>query len=115
MSPRTFALQIVGGLALSGAAALLPAWAQQPAAASPAASPAATLPNEPAVQHTKIEDEGSRVEEVRIRGEVRRITVTPKVGTTVPYEVLPAEGSRDLSQSGSRGVAGQRVWHILTF
>jgi hypothetical protein len=111
MSPRTFALQIVGGLALSGAAALLPAWAQQPAAASPAA----TLPNEPAVQHTRIEDEGSRVEEVRIRGEVRRITVTPKVGTTVPYEVLPAEGSRDLSQSGSRGVAGQRVWHILTF
>lgn len=111
MSPRTFALQIVGGLALSGAAALLPAWAQQPAAASPAA----TLSNEPAVQHTRIEDEGSRVEEVRIRGEVRRITVTPKVGTTVPYEVLPAEGSRDLSQSGSRGVAGQRVWHILTF
>lgn len=109
MSPRTFALRI-GGLALAGAAALLPAWAQQPAAANPT-----TLPNEPVVQHTKIEDEGSRVEEVKIRGEVRRITVTPKVGTTVPYEVLPAEGSRDLSQSGSRGVAGQRVWHILTF
>lgn len=108
MSPRTLALSI-RCLALAGAAALLPAWAQQPAAESP------TLPNEPVVQHSKIEDEGSRVEELKIRGEVRRITVTPKIGTTVPYEVLPAEGSRDLSQSGSRGVAGQRVWQVLTF
>lgn len=106
MSPRTLALPI-GCLAL--AAALLPVWAQQPAPQS------STLPNEPVVQHSKIEDEGSRVEELKVRGEVRRITVTPKVGTTVPYEVLPAEGSRDLSQSGSRGVAGQRVWQVLTF
>ena len=109
MSPRTLALPI-GGLVLAAVAALQPAHAQQPAAETPTA-----LPNEPAVQRSKFEDEGSRVEELKIRGEVRRITVTPKVGTTVPYEVLPAEGSRDLSQSGSRGVAGQRVWHILTF
>ena len=107
MSPRTLALPI-GCLAL--AVALLPVWAQQPAPQS-----SSTLPNEPVVQHSTIEDQGSRVEELKVRGEVRRITVTPKVGTTVPYEVLPAEGSRDLSQSGSRGVAGQRVWQVLTF
>jgi hypothetical protein len=120
MSPRLFATRpsafnlpcrpvaaAVAGLAF---AVLQPAWAQAPAADSTQAAR-----NEPQVKHTTIEDEGSRVEELRVRGEVRRITVTPKVGNWAPYEVLPAEGSRDLSQSGGRGVAGQRVWQVMSF
>jgi hypothetical protein len=121
MSPRLFvtrpsALRPSRRLAAAAVATLTavvvlhPAWAQ-----APAADAAPTPRNEPQVQQTTIEDEGAKVEELRVRGEVRRITVTPKVGTWAPYEVLPAEGSRDLSQSGSRGAAGQRVWHVLTF
>ena len=36
---------------------------------------------EPRVQHIVVEDEGSRIEELRVRGATQRITVQPKVGT----------------------------------
>lgn len=72
---------------------------------------------EPKVQHIVIEDEGSRIEELRVRGTTQRITVRPKVGTTQSYEILPGDGSRDLSDGASttRGAAGKRVWHVLSF
>ena len=90
-------------LALGGAAG-----AQE---ASPAPSP------EPRVQHIVIEDEGSRIEELRVRGTTQRITVRPKVGTTQSYEILLGDGSRDLSEgvNTTRGAAGKRVWHVLSF
>ena len=72
---------------------------------------------EPVVKHTVIEDEGSRIEETRVRGQTTRITVTPKVGTRQGYEIIPADGARDMSDSASstRGAAGKRVWRVLTF
>lgn len=87
--------------------------AEPPAAPEPAPAPAAPHP-EPAVQRTVIEDMDNRVEEVRVRGEVRRIIVTPKNGSK-PYEIIPANGGRDLGSGASKGAAGQRVWNVLDF
>jgi hypothetical protein len=70
---------------------------------------------EPKVQYTVIEDEGARIEELRVRGQTQRITVKPK--GMKPYEILPADQGRDMSDSAGsqRGAAGKRVWHILSF
>lgn len=87
------------------------------APAAPAATAPAAAPAEPRVQHIVIEDEGSRIEELRVRGATQRITVKPKVGTTQGYEIIVGDGSRDLSDgvNTSRGAAGKRVWHLLSF
>ncbi len=100
-----FAL-IALALCASGGAAL----AQVAAAPAPATG-------EPRVQHIVIEDEGSRIEELRVRGATQRITVQPKVGTTKGYEILTGDGSRDLGEgvNTSRGAAGKRVWNVLNF
>ncbi|MGE0675138.1 MAG: hypothetical protein AB7O64_19015 [Methylibium sp.] len=72
---------------------------------------------EPRVQHIVVEDEGSRIEELRVRGATQRITVQPKVGTAKGYEILVGDGSRDLGEgvNTSRGAAGKRVWNVLSF
>lgn len=84
-------------------------------AAAPALAPPASA--EPRVQQIVIEDEGSRIEELRVRGATQRITVKPKVGTTQGYEIIVGDGSRDLSDgvNTTRGAAGKRVWHVLSF
>lgn len=88
-----------------------PALAQTtPPAPQPPAEEESLLPGEPRVEHIVIEDKGSRIEETRVRGQVRRITVTPKVGSKLSYEIVPAEGGGD-----SRGSAGKRVWNVLQF
>jgi hypothetical protein len=117
--PALLAAPAMAALVLAAAA---PARAQQPlpAPAAPASAPAQAAepasPAEPAVQHVVIEDGGSRVEELRVRGQVRRITVTPKNGSK-PYEIIPADGARDLSPGpgSTKGAAGQRVWNVFDF
>lgn len=103
-------------IALALAAPFGAAFAQ---AATPPAAPA--TPNaaegEPRVQRIVHEDEGARIEELRVRGATQRITVNPKVGTTRGYEILTGDGSRDLGEgvNTSRGAAGKRVWNVLNF
>ena len=75
---------------------------------------------EPAVQRTVLEDEGSRIEELRVRGQTRRILVQPKVGPKAGYEILTGDGLREPPAGGgnaqaSQGATGQRVWHVLSF
>lgn len=94
------------------ALALLPAQARSASQAAPQA------PREAAVERIVIEDEGSRVEELRERGQIRHVRVQPRQGAG--YEVLPIDAGRDPSQGhglggGSRGTGGQRVWHFLSF
>lgn len=83
----------------------------------PATPAAPAEPSEPRVQQIVVEDEGSRIEELRVRGATQRITVKPKVGTARGYEIIVGDGSRDLSDgvNTSRGAAGKRVWHVLSF
>lgn len=103
-------------IALVLACAVLSVQAQAPAPAQPegvAPAPSGRVP-EPAVQHTRIEDDSVRIEELRVRGQNQRLVVRPKKGAPA-YEVVPADGSRDLSQDANRGTAGRRVWNVINF
>jgi hypothetical protein len=71
---------------------------------------------EPNVQRTVVQDEGARIEELRVRGQVQRIVVKPK--NAAEYEVVPPTGGRDPSQNRANqqaGAGGQRVWNLLRF
>lgn len=108
-------------------ALLVAAAVAAPALAQPAGTPKPVRPpvtepepirNEPVVQHIVIEDDGTRIEELHVRGEAQRITVQPKgLDPRFKYEVIPASGARDLAPGpgSTRGAAGQRVWNILNF
>ena len=101
--------------------AALPCAAQSGSAAvgnaSSASSAAGEPANEPNVKRTVIEDDGARIEELKVRGHTQRITVSPKVGPRRGYEIITGDGSRDLSDGAvtSRGAAGKRVWNVLSF
>jgi len=86
-------------------------------AAVPAAAPAAQdgRGGEPNVRQSVFEDEGSRIEELHVRGETQRISVQPKRGAR--YEVVPEGGGRDMAAGPTtpRGAVGQRVWRLLQF
>ena len=77
------------------------------------AQDAAPRGGEPAVERKVTEDDGVRIEELRVRGETQRIVVRSKLGGARPYEILPAGGGRDLSQD--KRAIGQRVWSVLSF
>lgn len=68
---------------------------------------------EPAVQRQVLEDDGVRIEELRVRGVNQRLVVRPKAASAPEYEILPAEPGRDAAQD--RRAAGQRVWRLLSF
>ncbi len=101
----------------------LPALAQETAVAKKPVPPtlketpaeAQANDGEPKVQYTVIEDDGTRIEELKVRGQTQRMTVTPK--GLKSYEILPADQGRDMSDSAGsqRGAAGKRVWRIFTF
>ena len=82
-----------------------------------AAAPAwSAEPPEPKVQRTVIEDDGARIEELRVRGQAVSINVTPKHSKAPPYQVVPADATRDTSTPLTRdGLAGKRVWSVLSF
>lgn len=67
---------------------------------------------EPRVERRVSEDDHVRIEELRVRGQTQRIVVRLKNGAR-GYEILPADGARDLSQD--KRAAGQRVWSVLSF
>ena len=101
---------------LAAALAIAVAAAAAPVAAAEAEAAAATVAGEPAVRHTVIEDGRARIEEVRVRGRLQRVTVDPK-GRAPGYEIITGDGSRDLSDgtNASRGATGKRVWNVLRF
>ena len=70
--------------------------------------------NNQRVERIRVEDEGTRVDELRVGGQTRSITVTPKVSEMPAYEVQPTEGVRNRSRSSS-DTTGPRVWNIRTF
>jgi len=121
---KGLAATFLGCLVLPCAAQSVAPAAGTPAPAAPAVVPAAQPPEpslsrggEPNVQHTLIEDDRTRIEELRVRGVTRQITVTPKRGGAPGYEIITGDGSRDLSYgvNTSRGATGQRVWRVLDF
>ena len=122
---------VAGAMALSSAACLAQAAAPTPAKAVTSAPKAPGAPNapkapaidesagsnEPRVQQTVVEDDGARIDELKVRGHTQRIVVSPKRGGAAPYEIITGDGSRDLGDGAntSRGAAGKRVWNVLKF
>jgi len=90
-------------------------WAQQAPTAPPAPTP--TERGEPNVRHSVIEDKGSKIDELNVRGQVQHVVVTPKIGVTKPYEIVTAPTGQDPfdGTGGARTAAGKRVWNVLKF
>lgn len=83
-----------------------------PTAATPvAASASAAAPGDRRV----IEDDGVRIEETRVRGQLSRVTVHSKIGGGSSYEIIIGPGGRDPSQKNAQGASGQRAWSVLKF
>ena len=104
-------------LALTLLFATAPCWAQTaPAGAVPATAPV-TERGEPNVRHTVIEDEGSKIDELRVRGQMQHVVVTPKVGLTKSYEIIVSRSGRDPvdGTGGANSALGKRVWNVLSF
>ena len=84
---------------------------------STAQAPAADKQPEQRIERIRVDDAGSRIDELRVGGETQSITVTPK-GSMPAYDVLPASANRAPS-AGERNSAsasgGTRVWKILGF
>jgi len=68
---------------------------------------------EPEIKRTVVEDDKVRIEELRVRGQVQRITVSPKASGVRPYEIVPSDAGRDASQN--KGLSGQRLWQLFSF
>ena len=74
-----------------------PSWAQT-SAPTPEKAPSAAI--EKLAERIRIEDAGSRIDELRVGGETKTITVQPKGGMPA-YDVKPD--------------SGERSWKILGF
>ena|GEM_PF-997924 len=113
-----FALGLALWCALSSCAFAQGTTAAKEPSRAPSVEPSkekAANASEPRVQYTVIEDDSTRIEELKVRGQTQRITVSPKGMKS--YEILPASEGRDMSDSAGsqRGAAGKRVWRIFNF
>ena len=61
------------------------------------------------IERIRVEDGGSRVDELRVGGETKNITVQPKVGNMPSYEVQPQ------NNEGGESTNGRRVWRAIQF
>lgn len=66
------------------------------------------------IERIQVEDSGSRIDELRIGGQTRSITVQPKAPVP-PYDVQPADMTRPDNRSDNPSGAGRRTWKILQF
>ena len=102
---KPFLLLCTGALALplllSGCAALRP--------------PA----TEAAVQHRVAEDDQVRIEELKVRGETKKVTVRNKKTKAPDYEILVNDAGRESAGGTGTGLpksgSGTRVWRVLNF
>jgi len=72
---------------------------------------------EPKIERLVQEDRNARVEELRVRGEVKKVTVHSKLVPAPDYEILVGDASREpvAGPNGLHGVIGQRVWELIEF
>ena len=95
-----------------------------PARAASASPPSSTVieeievgrAGEPNVKRTVIDDGRARIEELRVRGQLQKVTVAPKGGAP-GYEILLGDGAHAIGDDPgtSRGSAGKRVWNVFKF
>lgn len=104
-----FPLLFIGLLASTLACAQVPATPDS--ATEPDAAPAHDRHNQ-RIERIRHEDKGSQIDELRVGGETKTITVQPKTGKLPAYEVAPAKPGKDPAQDGTNG---RRTWKALQF
>ncbi|EYC50668.1 hypothetical protein AZ34_06040 [Hylemonella gracilis str. Niagara R] len=79
-------------------------------------APSAERGTDQRVEQIQHEDKGSRIEELRVGGETRNITVSPKVGkgTAPAYEVTPESNNRSPATSDGSG-EGRARWKVFSY
>lgn len=88
-------------------------WAANAPLEAPAAAASATGGRaEAQVLKEVTEDDAVRIEETRVRGQTRRLTVQPKIKGMSAYEIVPPEPGRDPAQDPK---AGKRVLFTIGF
>ena len=99
-----------------------PVFAQQPAAAPAGdAAPQKAESAQPAdknnqkAEYIRVEDAGSRIDEVRIGGQTQSIHVQPKMGSMPGYEVKSTDGARSRPDGFGDTQSKKRVWNIGNF
>ena len=93
------------------------AQAPTPAPQSPPVATPAPQPNtrpDPTIKRTVVEDDHVKIEELRVRGQLQRITISPKASGVRPYEIAPPDSGRDPSQP-SKGISGHSLWQLFSF
>lgn len=94
---------------LAAAAAL----AQKPAVLPRDVAPPPATGTEQKIERIRHEDAGSRIDELRVGGETKSITVQPK-GAAPAYEVTPEGNNRNPAttdrNSGSEGKSGWKIF-----
>ena len=85
--------------------------------AAPVEAVASRDRGEPEVRRLIVEDDGAKIEELRVRGQTQRIVVSPKVGVVKPYEIITGNPGQDPfdGTGGARSAVGKRVWNVLAF
>ena len=68
-------------------------------------------------ERIRVEDGGSRIDELRVGGQTQTISVQPKTGSMPSYEVQSPDGARSRagSNSGAETTTAPRVWNVLKF
>ena len=91
-----------------------PCWAQAGGAGCRRCRPPAQQAGEPKIERIVTEDDGARIDELRVRGQTQSITVQPKLAGAPAYEIGTSASGRDVSQEG-RTTEGRSLWHVFAF
>lgn len=109
-------------LALASGAALAQNTSQNPAQPNESGRQQLSQPEQAAAgrlnqtsERIRVEDGGSRIDELRVGGQTQSITVQPKVGNLPEYEVQPSDGVRNRARNGAETDTGSRVWNLKKF
>ena len=119
-APLFILLSLAAGSVLaqnSVAAPAAPAQASAPANQGSRDNAAETGKHNQRIEHIRVEDGGSRVDETRVGGQTQSITVQPKVGSMPEYEVQSNDGARAARNrdTHSGDTTGTRVWNFIKF
>ncbi|VUZ27088.1 Uncharacterised protein [uncultured Comamonas sp.] len=102
---------LVAGLLVSSLACAQAPATDPDSPAATGAAPANDRHNQ-RIERIRHEDKGSQIDELRVGGETKTITVQPKTGKLPAYEVAPAKPGKDPAQDGTNG---RRTWKALQF
>jgi len=76
-------------------------------------------PPEPKVERTVSEDDQVRIEELKVRGETKKVTVKNKITKAPDYEIVVNDAGRESAGGTGTGMpksgSGTRVWRVLNF